>query len=137
MTLKLAIEDAVHKHAPEIERVEEVSAPAPLLQIELSDSMRQWSEAGTLAELSEAPEVRSGLLFVRLGTNAYAYKPGCAICGTELAGGALDGALLGCPGCGSRFDVRHAGRCLDEPERHLERVPLLVGEGGAIRVAAA
>jgi Fe-S cluster biogenesis protein NfuA len=133
-TLKLAIEDAIHKHAPDVERVEEAGAPPPLLQIEVSDSLRSWSEAGTLAELGEAPLVRDGLLFVRLGKTAYAYRPGCAVCGGEL--GELDGAFLRCAGCGSRFDVRHAGRCLDAPEQHLEPVPLLVGDGGAIRVAA-
>jgi Fe-S cluster biogenesis protein NfuA len=44
VTLKLAIEDAIHKAAPDVERIEADGAappaPAPLLQIELSDALR-------------------------------------------------------------------------------------------------
>jgi Fe-S cluster biogenesis protein NfuA/nitrite reductase/ring-hydroxylating ferredoxin subunit len=136
-TLKLAIEDAIQKHAPDIERVEEASAgSAPgLIQLEVSDALQPWREAGAMAELPDAPVVRDGLLMVRLGRGAYAYRPGCAVCGAGLAGAELDGVLLACPECGSRFDVRHAGRCVDAPGEHLEPVPLLVDPAGAIRVA--
>jgi hypothetical protein len=44
--------------------------------------------------------------------------------------------VLACPGCGQRFDVRHAGRGLDDEVLHLEPVPLLV-EGEVVRVAVA
>jgi nitrite reductase/ring-hydroxylating ferredoxin subunit len=133
-TLKLAIEDAIHKHAPDVERVEEAGTVPGLIQLEVSDAL--WSQAGTLAELPDGPVVRDGLLLVRLGKAAYAYRHSCAACGTSLDGASLDGALLACPECGSRFDVRHAGRCVDAPEAHLEPVPLLVSAGGEIRVAA-
>src|SRR4051794_39244735 len=59
MTLKLAIEDAIQKAAPEVERVEAegVSEAAPssgngLLQLEVSDSLRgDWETVGGLPEL--------------------------------------------------------------------------------------
>src|SRR6185312_16620838 len=58
MTLKLAIEDAIQKAAPDVEAVVAEGAvepaPAPLLQIELSQS---WAPAGDLGDLS-APVVR-------------------------------------------------------------------------------
>ena len=44
-------------------------------------------------------------------------------------------AELRCAGCGTRYDVRHAGRGLDASEHHLEPVPLLVGADGVARVA--
>jgi len=144
VTLKLAIEDAIHKHAPDVERVEADSPPAApaggLLQLEISDSVRAWSAAGGIADLpAEAPVVRAidgeALVFVRLGKAAYAYRPECAACGGALADGSVNGAFLTCGGCGSRFDVRHAGRCPDAPEQHLEPVPLLVDAGGSIKVA--
>jgi hypothetical protein len=47
----------------------------------------------------------------------------------------LNGPRLACPGCGLRYDVRHAGRCLDDAELHLEPVPLLAEASGAIKVA--
>ena len=154
MTLKLAIEEAIQRAAPDVEEIVaegavEAAPPAPaLLQIELSDGLRAappqadgaWTAAG------ELPEVRDGepvvmdvagapLLFVALDGGRYAYRPGCPACGTSLAGAALAGAELRCAGCGTRYDVRHAGRGLDAPEHHLEPVPLLVGADGVARVA--
>jgi nitrite reductase/ring-hydroxylating ferredoxin subunit len=154
MTLKLAIEEAIQRAAPDVEEIVaegtvEAAPPAPaLLQIELSDGLRAappqadgaWTAAG------ELPEVRDGepvvmdvagapLLFVALDGGRYAYRPGCPSCGASLAGAALAGAELRCAGCGTRYDVRHAGRGLDASEHHLEPVPLLVGADGVARVA--
>jgi hypothetical protein len=47
----------------------------------------------------------------------------------------LKGAELGCPGCGRRYDVRRAGRCLDVSQLHLEPIPLLVSEEGLVKIA--
>ena len=153
MTLKLAIEEAIQRAAPDVEEIVAEgaveAAPAPaLLQIELSDGLRAappqadgaWTAAG------ELPEVRDGepvvmdvagapLLFVALDGGRYAYRPGCPACGASLAGAALAGPELRCGGCGTRYDVRHAGRGLDASEHHLEPVPLLVGADGVARVA--
>jgi nitrite reductase/ring-hydroxylating ferredoxin subunit len=75
------------------------------------------------------------VLFARLGGRFYAYRPDCPGCGTSLADATLAGALLRCPSCGHAFDVRHAGRCADAPELHLDPVPLLIGDDGTVRVA--
>jgi nitrite reductase/ring-hydroxylating ferredoxin subunit len=64
----------------------------------------------------------------------YAYYDACAACGSSLAGGTLTGERLGCPGCGAGYDVRSAGRSLDDPQRHLDPLPLLTDSQG-IRVA--
>jgi nitrite reductase/ring-hydroxylating ferredoxin subunit len=65
----------------------------------------------------------------------YAYRPACPACGGSLHGGALVAGELSCPHCGHRYDVRLAGRGLDDPELHLDPVPLLVDQAGAIKVA--
>jgi Fe-S cluster biogenesis protein NfuA/nitrite reductase/ring-hydroxylating ferredoxin subunit len=154
MTLKLAIEEAIQRAAPDVgEIVAEgavEAAPPPLLQIELSDGLRSgpaagsgdaaWTEAGDLFDLgAEGPVVRevagAPLLFVALDGGRYAYRPSCPACGASLAGAALAGSELRCGGCGSRYDVRHAGRGLDAVDHHLEPVPLLVGADGVARVA--
>ena len=147
-TLKLAIEDAIHKAAPDVDRVvaEGAADPGPpLLQIELSPSLRQepagsWVEAGELADLpGDVPLVREiageEVLFVRLGRGAYAYRPSCPACRQTLGRGRLNGARLECTECGLRYDVRHAGRCVDDPDAHLEPVPLLADGAGRITVA--
>jgi nitrite reductase/ring-hydroxylating ferredoxin subunit len=101
-----------------------------------------WATAGGL------PELRGGgvlvkeiagepVLFCEVAGTPYAYRPACPGCGGALAEGELEAAELRCAGCGQRYDVTRAGRCLDTPELHLEPVPLLVDEGGLAKVALA
>jgi Fe-S cluster biogenesis protein NfuA/nitrite reductase/ring-hydroxylating ferredoxin subunit len=146
MTLKLAIEDAIQRAAPDVDAVvaEGAAAPPPaLLQIEMSDGLAprdSWAAAGDAGELdADGPVVRrvggTAVLFIALDGARYAYRPACPGCGASLEGASLDGDALRCGGCGARYDVRHAGRGLDAPERHLEPVPLLVGADGVTRVA--
>jgi Fe-S cluster biogenesis protein NfuA/nitrite reductase/ring-hydroxylating ferredoxin subunit len=157
MTLKLAIEDAVHKAAPDLLSIEaEGAAPAPapaqgLLQLEVSDAVRerpaqsgdggpQWATAGGMPELSAGSSVVKSVsgeevLFLKLNGTLYAYRPPCPECGASLEGAALEAVELTCSACGRRYDVRAAGRCLDAPDLHLEPVPLLVDDAGLVKVA--
>jgi Fe-S cluster biogenesis protein NfuA/nitrite reductase/ring-hydroxylating ferredoxin subunit len=148
MTLKLAIENALVKAAPEIEEViaeEPESEPStPLLQIELAPALRGdgWTMAGGLPELADgALTVKrvSGqdVLFLRLRANFYAYRPRCPGCEAPLADARLNGTELTCPACGRSYDAVRAGRGLADPRLSLEPVPLLVGEDGLVRVALA
>jgi Fe-S cluster biogenesis protein NfuA/nitrite reductase/ring-hydroxylating ferredoxin subunit len=145
VTLKLAIEDAIHRAAPDIEEIvaegvsEPAAAPGPvLLQLEVPESMRPaeagWAVAGVLPDLADGglivkQVVGEELLFARVGASVYSYRPRCAACGESLAGASLTATTLECGSCGSQFDVMRAGRCLDSPQLHLEPVPLLVDEG--------
>ncbi|MEA2180249.1 MAG: hypothetical protein QOG77_3546, partial [Solirubrobacteraceae bacterium] len=157
MTLKLAIEDAVLKAAPDVERVEaeaEAAAPAApghggLLQIEVVQPAAPegaWAPVGALPQLAGGgvllKEVAGErVLFLRLENGTpYAYRPECPSCEVSLEDASLEasglvGAEIACPGCGHRYDVVRAGRCLDAPELHLEPVPLLVDQAGLVRVA--
>jgi Fe-S cluster biogenesis protein NfuA/nitrite reductase/ring-hydroxylating ferredoxin subunit len=155
MTLKLAIEDAIQKAAPDVAAVEAegVSRPqAPpgptLLQLEVSEAVRgpepseNWATAGGLPELSGGglllkPVSGEEVLFIRLEETFFAYRPTCPGCRASLEEAVLDGAELGCGDCGHRYDVRRAGRCLDEPELYLEPLPLLVDDAGIVKVALA
>jgi Fe-S cluster biogenesis protein NfuA/nitrite reductase/ring-hydroxylating ferredoxin subunit len=156
LTLRLAVEDAVQKAAPEIERIEAegVSEPPtaviPVASIGRLAPPRQgtgrptngsaWAVAGALRELSSggvALKEVSGepVLFVALDGSFYAYRHLCPGCGDSLAEAALEGSELACGGCGRRFDVRGAGRCLDDPELYVEPIPLLTSETGIVKVA--
>src|SRR5215475_3771727 len=64
----------------------------------------------------------------------YAYYDACAACGSSLADGTLAGERLGCPACGAGYDVRSAGRSMDDSRRHLDPLPLLTDSQG-VRVA--
>jgi Fe-S cluster biogenesis protein NfuA/nitrite reductase/ring-hydroxylating ferredoxin subunit len=145
MTLKLAIEDAIQRMAPEVERVEAegVSKPAAapgLLQLEVAEPLRgEWATVGGLPELRArstlVKEVAGAqLLFAALDENLYAYRDRCP-CGSTLEGAPLANGEVSCPECGRTFDVRRAGRCLEEPQLSLEPVPLLTDDAGIAKVA--
>jgi Fe-S cluster biogenesis protein NfuA/nitrite reductase/ring-hydroxylating ferredoxin subunit len=145
MTLKLAIEDAIYKAAPDVDEivadgVVEEAAP-PLLQIQVAGQKpaEGWVEAGPLGALAGAELRRidgDDVLFARIGDSTYAYRPACPSCRASLDGESLRGTELVCPDCNATFDAIRAGRCLDQPQLQLEPVPLL-GTKVALRSAAA
>jgi Fe-S cluster biogenesis protein NfuA/nitrite reductase/ring-hydroxylating ferredoxin subunit len=154
MTLKLAIEEAVQKAAPDLlgieaEGVEEpppksattfVAAPTLRKKEKKPEDRDSWTVVGGLPQLSGGGMLGKEIsgepvLFVKLEDDFYAYRHLCPSCGESLDRGSLKGAELGCPGCGRRYDVRRAGRCLDDPQLYLEPVPLLVSEEGIVKIA--
>jgi nitrite reductase/ring-hydroxylating ferredoxin subunit len=150
MTLKLAIEEAVLKAAPDLEGVEaegmaEEPPPKPTTTFVAGPTLRRkekkqpeengasWTVVGGLPQLSGrgtlVKEISGEpLLFLKLGDDFYAYRHLCPGCGESLEGGSLEGTELGCQGCGRRYDVRLAGRCVDDPQLHLGPIPLLANE---------
>jgi Fe-S cluster biogenesis protein NfuA/nitrite reductase/ring-hydroxylating ferredoxin subunit len=151
-TVQLAIEGAVQDAAPEVTDVVVEGMTAPpgpqLLQIgrrpggdtDAAQPERDanWVTLPGIGPPSARPvSVAAGDLAVIVcsvrGT-LYAYRDGCAACGSSLAEGALEREQLTCPGCGARYNVRLAGRGLDDPAQHLEPLPLLNDSAG-VRVA--
>jgi len=150
MTLKLAIEEAIQKTAPDLERIEaegvaEEPPPRPATTFVAGPTLRKkekkrpeangssWTVVGGLPQLSGGGMLLKEIsgepvLFLKLGDDFYAYRHLCPGCGGSLEGGSLKGAELTCSGCGRSYDVRRAGRCLDDPQLHLEPIPLLVSE---------
>jgi Fe-S cluster biogenesis protein NfuA/nitrite reductase/ring-hydroxylating ferredoxin subunit len=153
VTLKLAIEEAVLKAAPDLEGIEAegVTEPKPAPTIVAGPTLRRkekkrpegvepsrrddstWTVVGGLPQLSAGGTLLKEIsgepvLFLKLGDDFYAYRHLCPGCGESLEKGDLDGAELSCPECERRYDVRRAGRCLDDPQLHLEPIPLLVSE---------
>jgi Fe-S cluster biogenesis protein NfuA/nitrite reductase/ring-hydroxylating ferredoxin subunit len=152
MTLKLAIEEAVQKAAPDLEGIEAegVTEPKPATTFVAGPTLRKkkrqaeegspWTVVGGLPRLSGDGmllEEISGepVLFMMLGDDFYAYRHLCPGCGESLESGSLKEAELTCSGCGRSYDVRRAGRCLDAPQLHLEPIPLLVSEEGVVKIA--
>lgn len=146
MTLKLAIEDAIHKAAPDVEEIEAdgvvPEAVPPLLQIQVAGQkpVEGWASAGSLAELSNGRATLrrvegEDVLFARIGDSSYAYRPGCPSCRASLGEEALHGTEFVCAGCGSTYDAIRAGRCREQPQLQLEPVPLLASDSGAVKVA--
>lgn len=154
MTLKLAIEEAIQKAAPDIERIEAegVAEPEPSPTLVAGPTLRRkekqqpeedgasWAVIGGLPQLSGGGVLAKKIsgnpvLFVKLEDDLYAYRDLCPGCGESLGRGGLEGASLACPVCSHRYDVRRAGRCLDDSRLHLEPIPLLVSEEGIVKIA--
>jgi Fe-S cluster biogenesis protein NfuA/nitrite reductase/ring-hydroxylating ferredoxin subunit len=156
MTLKLAIEEAVQKAAPELEGVEAEGVaeppPKPTTAFVAAPTMRKkkkkqeengsssWSVVDGLdfsGGKMLAKEVSGErVLFLKLAGAFYAYRDACPGCGESLERGELRVADLTCSGCGRGYDARRAGRSLDgDSPLHLEPVPLLVGDDGAVKIA--
>ena len=161
MTLKLAIEEAVQKAAPDLEGIEAEGVaeapPKPAPTFVAAPTLRRkekkqpeengapWTVVGGLPQLRGGMLVGGGMLvkeisgepvlFVKLEDDFYAYRNLCPGCGESLEGGSLKGAELSCSRCGRRYDVRRAGRCLDAPQLYLDPIPLLVGEEGIVKIA--
>jgi Fe-S cluster biogenesis protein NfuA len=153
MTLKLAIEEAIQKAAPDLEGIEaeglagpppRPSAFIPAASIARTEKAAAgatpaWTVVDGLPHLADGGMTAmavSGLplLFVKIEGTVYAYRNTCPGCGQSLEGGTLHGAQLACPTCGQHYDVRRAGRCLDSLDLYLEPIPLLV-QDGIVKVA--
>lgn len=145
VTLELAVEDAVRAAAPEISAIEVVTtgrAPnvipaesllAPLRSNGYSHSHgSDWHPVPELAELEPGDVAgflvsNTALLVCRVGDLPLAYRDHCPVCDDSLTGAQLRETLLGCPRCGTRFDVVHAGA--GPNGTHLAPLPLLLRDG--------
>jgi Fe-S cluster biogenesis protein NfuA/nitrite reductase/ring-hydroxylating ferredoxin subunit len=151
VTLKLAIEDAIYAAAPDVVAIEAEGASAAKLTtyqsgfVQIGKSPgnghapangKGWEEVNNLASLAES-SVRlmdvSGrsILFCRLGESLYAYGSNCPGCGKKFVGAYLQETSLVCTSCLQRFDIIRAGRGLDQPDLHLDPLPLLFEQGRA------
>lgn len=159
VTVQLAIEGAVLAAAPEVTEVavEGVTAPPSpspaLLQIGRrpedepssgpvggagpEDGQGGWVTLPDIGPPSSRPVTASAggmaVLVCAVRGTLYAYRDACATCGSSMADGHLDREVLTCS-CGARYDVRAAGRGVDDPALHLEPLPLLTDSQG-VRVA--
>ena len=155
MTLKLTIEEAISKAAPDLDglEVEGVSEPprqparmgAPVTFVPpkrqkeaASDASKEpssggWQnvnglealQVGTLKAITLADKA---LIFCQIDGTYYAYYNRCSACQMPLRDSRLDGTTLTCSSCGQQYDVHHAGKRIDASPLFLEPIPLLVEE---------
>ncbi|MFQ6398752.1 NifU family protein [Nocardia sp. KC 131] len=153
VTLELAVEDAIHAAAPEVEAIEIVAAQQDSTSSLISaDSLfarvhAHEPHSGSWIAVPELAELQSGevggfavsgisILACRVGDDLFAYRDHCPACEKSLAGAAVQrrvgfpvgDAVLRCPTCLAHFDVVHAGARVDG-DGHLEPLPVLVRSG--------
>jgi Fe-S cluster biogenesis protein NfuA/nitrite reductase/ring-hydroxylating ferredoxin subunit len=103
-----------------------------------------WQTIAGLTDLSDGEVAgflagHAPIIGCRVGSDLYAFLDRCGRCSAgltgaslgRLLGGAAGDAALRCPACGAHFAVRRAGACLEQPELHLDPLPLLVSQGVA------
>jgi len=145
LTVKSAIEDAILVAAPDVVAVEAegmVESGPTLLQIEPFSRRAPETAGGTWEHLDldvpprtvRAVQVAGETIVVaNLDGTLVAYADRCPACLTALSEGRLDGDVLTCAG-GHAYDVRRAGRALDQDAAPLAPLPLLP-EHGAWKVS--
>jgi len=162
VTVQLALKGAVEDAAPEVTEVvvEGMTAPPAggpqLLQIgsrppdaggpggqpgpavPLAAGEASWVTLPDIGPPSSRPvtAMAAGIpvLICAVRGTLYAYRDACAACGRSLGDGTLTVGELACASCQARYDVRSAGRGVDDPARHLDPLPLLADSQG-VRVA--
>ena len=151
MTLRYAIEEGILESAPDVVAIEVEGAveqpadPAGFVALGVDGGFhgplsRGWQTVAGLESLevggARVTDVAgSAILFCRANGNWYAYHDPCPSCAASFADAILDGVVLTCAGCPHKYDIRGAGRCLDDSQLRLTPLPLLV-EKGEVLVAA-
>ncbi len=156
VTVQLAIEGAVRDAAPEVtdvvvEGMTAAPAAPKLLQIgrrpdEAHAETAQaqagngvgWVTLPSIGPPSSRPVSASAdgipVIVCSVRGTLYAYRDACARCGCSMADGDLDREVLTCPGCAARYNVRLAGKGIEDTGIHLDPLPLLADSQG-VRVA--
>lgn len=158
VTVKLAIERAILEAAPEVTRIEVEGVAEPPPKVISLDSLRRngradasggsgrsgaqdgaWVAVAGLGVvepgmLTTAEVAGASIVVCRVDSDLYAYRNACPGCGGAWTQGELDRAMLPCPICGERYDVRLAGRNSARHDLHLDPLPLLADADG-VRVA--
>jgi Fe-S cluster biogenesis protein NfuA len=146
LTVKLAVESAIKEAAPEAVRIEvegmtERSGGDSTGAVSDLDGPKSWVVIQPPGGMNPGRIVASelnGLSVVLCTIDAvvYAYQNACAACGSGIATGAIEFGTLICPSCKHRFDLRKAGRSMQNRDLHLIPLPLL-REPDGIKLAIA
>jgi Fe-S cluster biogenesis protein NfuA len=158
LTVKMAIEGAIQEAAPELTGIEVAGVAEPAAEEPALLQVGMGPPPGWVAAAPPPPAAAEGawatlpdigpptgkptaveldgvpVLVCSIRGTLYAYRDACAGCGSSLAESSVNGNVLTCPSCGARFNIRLAGRGLDDTTHHLDPLPLLTDSAG-VRVA--
>jgi len=148
MTLKLAIEQAIHEAAPDVSGIEvegrlDSAPPRGPAQVGLSvgtggngyvEPSGGWTDVRELGLSTPGATTRRVLdgrevLFCLVDSTLYAYGARCPACEADIGSATVAGRSLTCPRCGQAYDLIRAGRALDRPDLQLTPFPLLTRDG--------
>jgi Fe-S cluster biogenesis protein NfuA/nitrite reductase/ring-hydroxylating ferredoxin subunit len=142
VTLELAIRHAIEQACPDLVHFEvegvvqddklpagtRLSAPKLIAWTVIEDAERLAEGAWMPVRIEQMR-----LIICKVNETFYAYRNRCPACNVPFDAGDLAGGFLSCA-LGHRYDVLHAGRCVEIPSAHLDPFPLLFQEG-VVKVA--
>ncbi len=133
VTLELAVREAIEEACPDLLGFEVENALAGEPKHRPNETRAEWEPlegAGGIADGGLLAVHAGGvpLVVCKVGENLYAYRDHCPACNMPLHLGALAQGEIKCQ-LGHVYDVRAAGRRLDNGGGHLEPIPLLVRNG--------
>jgi Fe-S cluster biogenesis protein NfuA/nitrite reductase/ring-hydroxylating ferredoxin subunit len=129
-TLELGIRQSIEEICPDLLGLEVEGITGLPVNAESSEqSLKGWTTINGVRNLSSGTMrflESSGipLIVCRVNGQLYAYKNLCPACERPFNSGQLEENILCCQ-LGHRYDVRHAGICTDDPDIHLDPIPLL------------
>jgi Fe-S cluster biogenesis protein NfuA/nitrite reductase/ring-hydroxylating ferredoxin subunit len=141
VTLELALRQAIQEACPDLSEFEVEGGAAPLPEDSDQDGQVLAPEWVLLPDANGLQEgnfmtlkaLKIPLLICRLDSQLYAYRDHCPICNMPLHLGTLVQGTFACD-CGHAFDIRSAGRSVQNAKSHLDPFPL-IEENGVFRVA--
>jgi Fe-S cluster biogenesis protein NfuA/nitrite reductase/ring-hydroxylating ferredoxin subunit len=142
VTLKLAIEQAIHEAAPDVNAIvvegREPVHPEPVRLTSRNGNGAEpesgWRDVPDLGQVTPGTTRRMDMdgqevLFCQLGDSLYAYGARCPACEADLGEALVAARMLSCPTCGQAYDIVEAGRAPDRAGLHLDPFPLLTRNG--------
>ena len=140
--LRGEIEQILHRAVPDLldvnyEDTVVAARPARLVQIQPRNALSNGDAKMTKLPVIRLDQLRQDelrviatggidLLLCNLAGTVYAFQNRCAIDGLSLEDGRLSDGVLICPRHECRYDIRHRGKSLSDPEMKLESLPVKV-----------
>ena len=144
VTLELAIKQAIEENCPdllalEVEGVvESKSHDGKLAAAQPTPSTVKWKTINGISGLKngatqffESDDVP--LIICKVNERLFAYRNVCPACDLPLSTGTLTDHVISCR-LGHSYDILQAGKCVNDPNLHLDPFPLLQ-ENGSVKVA--
>ena len=137
-TLELGIRQAVEELCPDLVGLEVEGIVAPD-QIKHQPKVEPgWRVIHGVDGIKEGAMIAMDIdsvpvLIANLDQTPYAYRNHCPACDKTFTSGKLEDKILSCQ-LGHRYDLQHAGICVDDKHIHLDPFPL-VQDNGTVKIA--
>jgi len=143
VTLELAIKQTIEEMCPDllqlnVEGIEAINGNDHGSLKSEQHLTQGWTQLNGVSDLASgqmkfADVNGTQLVICKINDELFAYKNCCPACDLPLSAGNIEGEVISCR-LGHRFDIRHAGICIDDKDIHLDPFPL-IKENGMVKIS--